>query len=139
MGTAKVITSVGEINVPAFFNDKVNDLCVTMTNFGTFDVTHRKTGRKLVGGYERASSAIASMIEFHIAFKEADIDLSLNMHDIFKLAVDKKDTKHKCLGDVSIVEAVNLHNSTFAVSGEFPWESFDESPFGRIEELEKLL
>lgn len=130
----KVPTPSGEREVPALRYKKAKGLCVTMCQFGEFEVTHERSGRRLIGGYERAASATAIMLRFYIAMKEAGIDPELDMDDI-QAAVRSSKEKHEVLSDNSIIEYIALHNQCFTFGGEFPWESFDESPFGDIEFL----
>lgn len=139
MKTTTVITTDGHKDVPVFFHDGITGLCVTMCQFGRFEITHQKTGRFILSGYERASSAVAAMLKLHIAMKEAGIELNAEMHAIQKQVKEASNINHEVLSGMSIIESITIHKQLFNISGEFPWESFDESPFGEIERLKKLI
>jgi len=132
----KVPTPSGEREVPALRYKKAKGLCVTMCQFGEFEVTHEQSGRRLFGGYERAASAVALMLRIYIAMKDEGIDPEWHMDKVQK-AVRVSKQKHEVLSDLTIIESIALHNQVHPFGGEFPWESFDESPFGEIEYLIK--
>lgn len=135
----EVPTVKGMIKVPCYFHENVKDLCVTMCEFGVFEVTHVETGRKIIGGFERACNAAVMMLRFQIAANEVGIDFSGGMEFIKNQISEAKDFKHESLSGMSIIEAVNLHKQVFPLTGEFPWENDEDSPFVEIEKLEKML
>lgn len=67
-GLSEVIVMIqGEAassSVPGLVHKSCPGLAVTMAPFGCFTVTHVNTGRKLCGGYQRASSALLTMSQF---------------------------------------------------------------------------
>lgn len=136
MGKITIPTTSGDMIVPAHFEDGCNNLCVTMTHFGQFEITHIKSGRKLYGDFERAATATAEMLKLELAFHEIGIVTSKEMEEIQKLVIEN-DKKVSRLGDMRVIEYIKMSSGLGKITGEFPWESFEESPFGEIKKLRK--
>ena len=64
------------VSVPGTAHDNCPGLAVTMHPFGAFTVTHVKSGMKMCGHYERASSAVLVMSQY--ALIAASKNLSWN-------------------------------------------------------------
>lgn len=129
-----VPTTEGVISVPATnTTDEIPNLAVTMTRFGLFEVTHVPSGFRLVGDFERAVNALVAMAELQLALNELEIDTSQNS-DNFRAEIMKKDKDCESLG-MSIRQWIGLHTTVGNFCGEFPWESYDESPHAELEKL----
>lgn len=134
MKMEKVLTDRGLIDAPGVRHEKCNHLCVTMTNFGRFEITHIKSGKLISSKYERMSSAYRDMIALEIALIQMGIPSDLDT-DEFMSEVKKSTIVPDVLG-VSFIEWIRLNK---IIDTEFPWESYDDSPYGKAEELiEKL-
>lgn len=60
--TVEVSTNAGFIDVPAFKLEDHQGLAITMKSFGSFDITHTKSGLRVVNGsYERFDHALLDM------------------------------------------------------------------------------
>lgn len=138
MKTIEVKTEKGMIPVPCYEVEGCKGLVVTSTVFGRFEVTHSKSGGLIIGGYERAVNAACLMIELYLGLKEAGINPDLDMEE-FQKHVISSDVKCKILGNMTIIQHINLIKPIMSFSGEFPWEGDDESPFTRLEELKAIL
>lgn len=138
MKTTKVITPNGLIQVPSVEVEGCIGLAVTSCVFGLFEVTHIKSGRRIIGGYERAVNAMCTMIEIYLGMKESEIDPTLGMEEL-KQAMIKSEVKCKILGDMTVMEHINIIKPIMGFSGEFPWEGDEDSPFTRLDELKAML
>lgn len=136
METIKVPTGLGYIDVPAHTEEKCHNLCVTMVNFGSFEITHITSGRRLYGGFERASSAVVEMLKLELSFRDIGINSPMSMSEIQSAILDS-DLKVSRLGGMRVIEYIKLCCGLEKITNEFPWESFEESPFGIAEELRK--
>lgn len=131
-------TTSGDMVVPAHFEEGCNNLCVTMTHFGQFEITHIKSGRKLYGDFERAATATSEMLKLELALHEIGIITSKEMEEIQRLVIES-DKKVSRLGDMRVIEYIKISSGLGKITSEFPWESFEESPFATIEEYRKQL
>ncbi|PJC87797.1 hypothetical protein CSW98_01330 [Vibrio sp. HA2012] len=138
MITIKVITPSGWTDVPAYTLHGCDGLAVTMCEFGRFEVTHVKSGRQLIGNFERAVNAVIHMAELSLGAKEVGIDFNLEMEPL-RLSMIKSRVKCKRLMDMTIMQYLSVVKPIMGFSGEFPWESSDDSPFAKLEELKALL
>ncbi|CAH8235371.1 hypothetical protein [Vibrio aestuarianus] len=138
MKTLNIPTTKGHIDVPAFFIDGVYGLAVTMTSFGEFEVTHTKSGHKIIGGYERFANALVEMLSIYLAMREAGINFDAEPED-FKLQI--KDSLHQSqyLNGLTIIEYLRIMKPIMGYSGEFPWEGGDEGPHAEMEKLMRKL
>ncbi|WP_158144912.1 hypothetical protein [Vibrio metschnikovii] len=138
MKTLNIPTKKGRADVPAFFIDGVNGLCVTMVQFGSFEVTHAKSGYKIIGGYERFANALVEMLSIYLAMREAGVNFDAEPEG-FKLQI--KDSLHQSqhLNGLTIIEYLRIMKPIMGFSGEFPWEGDDESPHAKVEELMKAI
>ncbi|EOH0514094.1 hypothetical protein ACNPDE_002095 [Vibrio fluvialis] len=139
MKTTEVITQNGPIHVPSVEVEGCPGLAVTSCVFGLFEVTHIKSGQRIIGGYERAVNAMCTMIEIYLGMKESGIDPTLGMEEL-QQAMIKSEVKCKILGNMTVMEHVNILNPIMVgYSGEFPWEGDEDSPFTRLDELKAML
>ncbi|TQQ55753.1 hypothetical protein [Vibrio cholerae] len=134
MKKINIPTTKGHIEVPAFFVDEVNGLCVTMVQFGSFEVTHTKSGHKIIGGFERFANAVRHMLSIYLAMQEAGIEPDSDMDSLKKEIIE---SNHECkhLDGLSIKGYINIMKPIMGFSGEFPWEGGDEGPHAEIEKL----
>lgn len=131
----EIPTKAGVISAPATNKiDEIPYLAVTMSNFGRFEVTHVPSGCRIVGGFERAVNAFVAMAEVQLALDELGIDLSQNNYDKLRADIIAKDKECKIIG-MTFREWITLSVTIGAFGGEFPWESEDDSPYCRFEEL----
>nr|WP_319552410.1 hypothetical protein [uncultured Vibrio sp.] len=138
MKTIEVLTPTGLAHAPSLEIEGCTGLAVTSCEFGKFEVTHIKSGRRIIGGYERAVNATCLMIEIYLGMKEAGIDPELEMEEL-QQAMIKSDVQCKILGNMTVMQHINILKPIMGFSGEFPWEGEDESPFTRLEELKAIL
>lgn len=138
MKTIEVITPKGLVHVPSFEIEGCRGLAVTSCVFGHFEVTHVKSGRRIIGGYERAVNATCLMLEIYLGLKEAGIDPDLDMEEL-QQAMIKSEVQCKILGNMTVMQHINILKPIMGYSGEFPWEGDDESPFTRLDELKAIL
>ena len=68
--TVPVEFKQGQQDVPAVVHEYCPGLAVTMSNFGTFTVTHVPTGKSMCGHYERYAEAVLMMTKFQLIAKE---------------------------------------------------------------------
>lgn len=136
MKTLNIPTTSGHMDVPVHYEEGCHNLCVTMTHFGNFEITHIESGRKLYGDFERAASATAEMLRLELAFIEIGINEPKGMEEIQELILNNEQ-KIDRLGDMRVIEYIKVSSGLGKITGEFPWESFEDSPFGKIEELRK--
>ncbi|WP_350006539.1 hypothetical protein ABFV67_07735 [Vibrio metschnikovii] len=134
MKKLNIPTTKGHIEVPAFFVDEVNGLCVTMVQFGSFEVTHTKSGHKIIGGLERFANAVRHMLSIYLAMQEAGIEPDSDMDSLKKEIIE---SNHECkhLDGLSIKGYINIIKPIMGFCGEFPWEGGDEGPHAEIEKL----
>lgn len=138
MKTTEVITPNGLIQVPSMEVEGCPGLAVTSCVFGLFEVTHVKSGRRIIGGYERAVNAMCTMIEIYLGMKESEIDPTLGMEELQQSMI-KSEVKCKILGNMTVMEHINIIKPIMGFSGEFPWEGDEDSPFTRLDELKAML
>lgn len=138
MESLKIPTTQGEHDVAVHYEDNCNNLCVTMTHFGVFEITHKHSGRKLYGGFERASSATSEMLKLELCLTECGIDQPLSMQMI-QDSINSNRTKFSRLGDMTIIEYIRLCTNLGKIANEFPWETYEESPFGSIDKFREEL
>ncbi|EKO3685630.1 hypothetical protein P0F39_002684 [Vibrio metschnikovii] len=138
MKTLNIPTEKGRADVPAFFVNGVNGLCVTMVQFGSFEVTHTKSGHKVIGGFERFANAVYHMLSIYLAMQEAGIEPDSDM-DLLKKQIIESEHKCKHLDRLSIKGYINIIKPIMGFSGEFPWEGDDESPHAKVEDLMKKI
>jgi hypothetical protein len=138
MKTTEVITPNGPILVPSVEVEGCSGLAVTSCVFGLFEVTHVKSGRRIIGGYERAVNAMCTMIEIYLGMKESEIDPTLGMEEL-QQAMIKSEVKCKILGNMTVMEHINIIKPIMGFSGEFPLEGDEDSPFTRLDELKAML
>lgn len=130
----EVKTKNGNLLVPASKSViEIPDLAVTMTNFGSFEVTHVKSGLCLIAGFERCVNAYVAMAEMQSAFDELGIDSS-KAGDEFRMEILSKDKESESLG-MTIMQWLSIQAQIGSFSGEFPWESEGDSPHFKLEDL----
>ncbi|MEZ8869523.1 hypothetical protein AB6D94_07715 [Vibrio sp. 10N.247.310.56] len=130
----KVPTKVGVLSVPATkATEEIPNLAVTMTTFGTFEVTHVPSGFLLVGDFERAVNAFVAMAQIQLALNEMEIDSSQS-GDLFKSDIMARNRELESLG-MTFRQWVGLHKTIGCFSGEFPWENSEEGPHAELEKL----
>ncbi|EKF9829452.1 hypothetical protein O1D23_000910 [Vibrio cholerae] len=134
MITLTIPTTKGMTNVPAFFVDGVDGLAVTMTNFGSFEVTHTRSGHKIIGGFERYANAVFHMISMYLAMKEAGIEPNSEM-ELIKKQIIESEHESKYLDGLSVKGYINVMKPIMGFCGEFPWEGDDECPHAKVEKL----
>lgn len=134
MNTLNIPTTKGREDVPAFFVDGVSALAITMTNFGVFEVTHVKSGFKIIGGFERFANAAVEMLSLYLAMHEAGIDFEAE-HEEFKRQVKESSLKSEHIGGLTLVEYLQIMRPIMGFSGEFPWEGEEESPHTKASQL----
>ncbi len=129
-----VVTAEGVRSVPASNTlEQLPHLAVTMTTFGRFEVTYLPTGHKLVGGYERAVSAMIAMVSLQLAFNQLGI-VTGGTYDEFRNEMLSKDGETESLGS-SISSWIQTTNTVMSVAGEFPWEGAEDSPYHELSGL----
>ena len=138
MTMLKIPTTKGEIEVPVHYEDGCKNLCVTMTNFGSFEITHIHSGRKLYGNFERASSAVCEMLKIELSLRDIGIDEKLPMNLLTQRIINSDKIINR-LSDMSVMSYIKFCSGLSNIVDEFPWETYEESPFGRAEELKKEL
>ncbi|NAX19028.1 MULTISPECIES: hypothetical protein [unclassified Vibrio] len=138
MNTINIPTKEGRKDVPAFFIDGVEGLAITMVRFGSFDVTHVKSGHFIINGFERFANAVVHMLSIYLAMKESGINPDCEIDEIRKQIIE---SDHECkhLNHLSIKAYINIVKPIMGFSGEFPWEGDDEGPHCEVEKLMKLL
>ena len=134
-----VVTDKGQLDVPAIVLDECPGLAVTMSNFGLFEVTHGKSGRKLSAKYERAINAVVSMMQIQVALNEINVSADLDEGEFKEAAKSQSGFQHKELGGMSIIESVRFSTGLGDIASEFPWEGPDDGPYGERDRLEALL
>ncbi len=131
----EVPTEKGLVFVPA--SNHCNDtpyLAVTMCVFGQFEVSHVPSGRRLVGGFERAVNAFVSMFELQLAINELCIDASGD-NDAFRTEINDKDKQCEALGGMTIRQWIGINTTLGNICSEFPWETDQEGPHAELEKL----
>jgi hypothetical protein len=137
--TIKVPTDDGMIDVPCYRIEGCDGLVVIMHPFGEFGVAHEPSGLNLSVRYQRAANAFVDMLQLRIAIKEAGIDPTLSKNE-FKKALRESEHKHESLCGMTILQSLSFIRGMDKITDiEFPWESFEDSPFGKIEDLKKIL
>lgn len=135
----EVITQEGCIFVPSSNEvDEVPFLAVTMCVFGQFEVTHVPSGRKLVGGFERAVNAFVSMFELQLAINELKVDLNGD-YKYVQQQVKDKDNECEALGGLTLKQWISVNTTIGNICSEFPWETENEGPHADLERLAKKL
>lgn len=133
----EVSTDKGRFNAPASpVFDEIPNLAVTMTTFGFFEVTHVKTGLRLAGNYERYANAACAMARIQMAFDELGIDSGCDK-DEFLSQYNDKNKPCETLGGVHLAQWLNMNNQGLDIAGEFPWETDEDCPHTRFDELLK--
>ncbi|MDW1981940.1 hypothetical protein [Vibrio sp. Vb0304] len=134
----EIPTETGPLSVPVYFVDGVNGLAVTMTNFGAFEVTHVKSGFRIIGGFERFATALVHMLSIYLALKEAEINIDTEAGE-FKAQVMESNHESEFLDGLTFKGYMNIVRPILGFSGEFPWEGDDEGPHAEAYKLmEKL-
>lgn len=130
----EVPTEKGLVFVPASNHcDYTPYLAVTMCVFGQFEVTHVPSGRRLIGGFERAVNAFVSMLELQLAINELGIDASGD-NDAFRSEINAKDKQCETLG-MTIKQWIGINTTIGNICSEFPWETDEEGPHSTLEKL----
>ena len=138
MHTLNIPTTKGQIDVQVYNCESCRNLCVTMTSFGVFEITHTESGRKLYGGFERAANAIVEMMKVEVALISEGIDQPLSMNEFKERIVGSK-VKFEELCSMTIMQYINHCRQHEDITNEFPWESYEDSPFAIIEKLKAKL
>jgi hypothetical protein len=136
MNTLNIPTTTGDIDVPVHSEEGCNNLCLTMTEFGSFEITHKHSGRKLYGEFERASSATVELLKIEKCLISIGVDEGLNMCE-FQDSIMRSSEEFEELSGMKILEYINFCSMVGDFCNEFPWEPFEESPFFNIERLRK--
>lgn len=134
----EIPTEKGTISVPAHFVDGVNGLAITMTNFGMFEVTHVKSGFRIIGGFERFANALVHMLSTYLALSEAGINIDSEA-DEFKKQVMESNHVSEFLDGLTFKGYMSLVRPILGFSGEFPWEGDDEGPHAVVYKLMKKI
>ncbi|MBF4385913.1 hypothetical protein, partial [Vibrio anguillarum] len=137
MKTINIPTKEGRKDVPAFFIDGVEGLAITMVRFGSFDVTHVKSGHFIINGFERFANAAVHMLSIYLAMKESGINPDCEIDEIRKQIIES-DRECRNLDGLSIKGYISIVKPIMGFSGEFPWEGDDEGPHCEIDRLMKL-
>lgn len=136
---------LGDRNVPALVHPWCPGLAVTMGAFGTFDVTHVPTGRRVFGSWERWGNALRTLVEVALIARAAGADWSVADRDVLAEAIravwdqpvpfpDATSTSTTGVRPLTIREWWGMQQSAGVLS-EFPWESPDDAPEAGLMEL----
>lgn len=136
MDKITIPTTTGDQIVPCLRGENCHNLCVTMTNFGSFEITHIHSGRKLFGGFERAINAMREVVIIELCLQEIGIDRSLPMEP-FQKAISLSSNKFDRLSDTTIVQYIKSKSTIMSFAGEFPWEIDEDCPFNKVEKLKE--
>lgn len=134
--TIKIPTTSGEMDVPVFYEEGCNNLCVTMTHFGMFEITHINTGKKIYGDFERAVTAVCEMIRIELSLIEIGI-IGNEGEDEIKDLINSSRLKITRLGDRNVLDYLKLCSCLSKITNEFPWENKEDSPFTLLDSLRK--
>lgn len=138
METIKVKTESGIIDTPAKFINGCDELAVTSTVFGLFDVTHVQSGYKMAGGFERCINASNILADIKLACMHAKIDLKQD-HEAFIKQIMESKAKCPSLDNFTIIDFFSALMPMIKFNGEFPYESNDDNPFIKLEEKIKQI
>ena len=141
-------TPDGPVKVPAITHELIPGLAVTMVGFGTFGVTHLRTGKRPVPcGFERAGSACHLAAQIAAVAKLAGVTWDTDAPDLdamlaceaevpFDATVTDKDgtRKQRCGSWLRTWYQVG-----WLRGDEFPWESEAESPWGLADKVLRFL
>lgn len=144
----EISTKSGPLKVPAITHPLVLGLAVTMADFGTFGVTHIRTGKRPIPGhFERAGSATRLAAQIAAVAKLAGVTWDVDAPDLdamlacdaevpFNATITDKDgtRKQRCGGWLRTQYRVG-----WLPGDEFPWESDDESPWADAEAVLRFL
>ena len=135
----EVPTENGLVCVPASNHcDETPYFAITMCTFGSFEVTHVPSGRRIIGGFERAVSAFVCMLELQLAINELSIDASGD-YDAVRAEIKGKDRHCDAFNGLTIREWIGLNSTIGNICSEFPWETEQEGPHSELKKLmEKL-
>ena len=132
--------------VPALVHKACPGLAVTMIPFGAFQVTHIKTGRKLCGLYQRASTALLKMSQWALIANMkgqswADLDQA-GSAQLIEQAADDEVPFDGCTstsqGATKKMTVGMWFQHRFAFTwDEFPWEERDPCDMA-LENFEKI-
>lgn len=142
--TVEIACREGKEAAPAMTHPWCPGLAVTMRIFGEFVVTHVASGMKIGGAYQRAGSAALELVEWAAIAEAVGFSWEADGPTVREAMLAAKDqpvpfpgatsTDSEGVRPLAIGEWVSMLRSTFAFE-EFPWESSDESPWGKAEDL----
>lgn len=125
-------TTTGDQVLRAIVHPKAPGLAVTMHHFGSFDVTHIKSGKKIAGPYGRCGRAMLTLAEFSRCFdwtqdaagiaaqlaEKGELPVPFSGHTI----TQEGRTRPQTIAEY----AASARNWIF--SDEFPWEAPADDP-----------
>jgi hypothetical protein len=130
--------------VPAITHPLAPGLAVTMSCFGTFEVTHVPSGRRMLGTYERWGTAALILAELAAIGRAHGVDYTAPsdvvvpaLRALYDVPVPFPDATSSSQGvtrPLTVKEWFQITRDDFA-SDEFPWESPDDAPAEKADQL----
>lgn len=130
-----IATDQGSRVVQAHVCPWIDGLAVTHHPFGSFSVTHERTGRKVAGPYERYGSALLRLLELGTLFNwdldaaalTAERDACAAVPVRFGGATVTSTDGTRPMTVKEYLAGIRTESAVFRAA-EFPWESPDKSP-----------
>lgn len=133
--TVEVATKDGPMSVPGLAHPEFPGLAITMLAFGWFTLTHRATGRKILGPFERAGSCALELVQWGACFdwSEGAPTIGAQLETCGDDPVPFSGATMTGGGEKRPMTKREMVQCRPILGDEFPWESNSDGPWAHAE------